>query len=223
MRKNQRKINKLLPLVMITTVLCMMLALGASAIELDQLKAEGFSDCCLENMSCLISHAEGDRLLEDMGDGEPLPTIELTCSTCGNVAVFTMVNDETCQFATIRDGVQYKVILYYDSGRLLLDSQPADENGESIDGGYYCNVASYTVLGKANSSSGGMVGSMVGHVTNGLGGTLRGVGSSIVTFFDNTVLDAEGNLTTFATWSLAFLGIAFGLGALKFIPALVRR
>ena len=68
-----------------------------------------------------------------------------------------------------------------------------------------------------------MVGSMVTTVTAGLGGILVGIGSSIATFFDNTVLDADGNLTTFAIWALAFLGIAFALGVVKFITFLVKR
>lgn len=67
------------------------------------------------------------------------------------------------------------------------------------------------------------VGQMVGTMTTALGGILVGIGSSIVGFFDNTVLTSNGELTTFATWALAFLGIAFGLGVVKFITFLVKK
>ncbi len=68
-----------------------------------------------------------------------------------------------------------------------------------------------------------MVEKMVTHITDALGGTLGGVGSAVVDFFDKTVITETGDLTTFAGWALAFLGISFGLAVLKFIPNLVRR
>lgn len=67
------------------------------------------------------------------------------------------------------------------------------------------------------------VGDMLNPITTGIGGILTGVGSTIVSFVDATVLDDNGNLTTFAVWALAFLGIAFGLGVVKFITFLVKK
>lgn len=68
-----------------------------------------------------------------------------------------------------------------------------------------------------------MVANMIQNIVDAITGVLTGVGSAIVNFFDATVLTAEGDLTTFAVWVLAFLGIGFGLGVVKFITNLIRR
>lgn len=76
---------------------------------------------------------------------------------------------------------------------------------------------------EAPTGSKGMIGNMVKTLTDSLGGILVGVGASVVAFFEGAVLTENGNLTTFATWALAFLGIAFALGVVKFITNLVRK
>lgn len=72
-----------------------------------------------------------------------------------------------------------------------------------------------------------MVTKMITAITEALSGVLSGVGSAIVDFFDTAVIKTgaggETELTTFAIWALAFLGISFGLGVVKFITNLVRR
>lgn len=68
-----------------------------------------------------------------------------------------------------------------------------------------------------------MVQNMITTITDAIGGMLSGVGNAIVEFFDVAVLTSNGELTTFAVWALAFLGIGFGLGVVKFITNLVRR
>lgn len=68
-----------------------------------------------------------------------------------------------------------------------------------------------------------MVTKMITTIVEAITGMLTGVGSAIVDFFDVVVLTADGGLTTFAVWALAFLGIGFGLGVVKFITNLVRR
>lgn len=67
-----------------------------------------------------------------------------------------------------------------------------------------------------------MVQKMITTITDAIGGVLRGIGGAIVDFFDVAVLNTDGELTTFAVWALAFLGIGFGLGVVKFITNLVR-
>ena len=67
-----------------------------------------------------------------------------------------------------------------------------------------------------------MVTKMITTITEAIGGVLSGIGGAIVDFFDTAVLTAEGEMTTFAVWALAFLGISFGLGVVKFITSLVR-
>lgn len=67
-----------------------------------------------------------------------------------------------------------------------------------------------------------MVTEMITSIVEAIKGILTGVGSAIVDFFNVAVLTTDGKLTTFATWVLAFLGIGFGLGVVKFITNLVR-
>lgn len=66
-----------------------------------------------------------------------------------------------------------------------------------------------------------MVTKMISAITQAISGVLSGIGGAIVDFFDVAVLNGS-ELTTFATWALAFLGIGFGLGVVKFITNLVR-
>ena len=68
-----------------------------------------------------------------------------------------------------------------------------------------------------------MVQNMVTSVTDAIGGLLTGVGSAVTDFFDCVVLNEAGELSTFAVWTLAFLGVGFGFGVVKFITNLVRR
>ena len=63
---------------------------------------------------------------------------------------------------------------------------------------------------------GGIVTTMIEAIT----GFFTGIGSAIVEFFDGVVLTAEGGLTTFATWTLVFMGVSF---ACTFIWALLRK
>ena len=71
-----------------------------------------------------------------------------------------------------------------------------------------------------------MVTKMISTIVEAISGLLTGVGTSIVNFFDGTVIakTAEGGveLTTFAVWALAFLGIGFVFGTIKYIMGLVR-
>ena len=68
-----------------------------------------------------------------------------------------------------------------------------------------------------------MVQEMISTVTQSISGILTGIGSAIVDFFDVAVLTTNGELTTFAVWALAFLGVSFGLGAIGWIVGKVGR
>ena len=67
-----------------------------------------------------------------------------------------------------------------------------------------------------------MVTKMISAIVEAISGMLTGIGTSIVGFFDGTVIGSEGELTTFATWCLAFLGIGFAFGIVKWVTAKVR-
>lgn len=68
-----------------------------------------------------------------------------------------------------------------------------------------------------------MVQKMITAIIDAISGMLTGIGTSVVQFFDGTVLSTDGELTTFAVWALAFLGIGFAFGAVKYIMGLIRR
>lgn len=47
----------------------------------------------------------------------------------------------------------------------------------------------------------------VTQIVSGFTALLSGIGSGIVDLFDNLILNADGQLTTFATWIAVFMGI----------------
>lgn len=51
-------------------------------------------------------------------------------------------------------------------------------------------------------------------VVGAISAFLNGMGTTIVDFFDNVVVH-EGQLTTFAGWTLAFVGIGFAAGLVR--------
>ena len=68
-----------------------------------------------------------------------------------------------------------------------------------------------------------MVANIVQTVTSAIGSFVTGIGTSVVDFFNTTVLTTDGELTTFATWALVFLGIGFGSMIFKWVTNLIRR
>ncbi len=68
-----------------------------------------------------------------------------------------------------------------------------------------------------------MVANIIQTVTTAIGSFVTGIGSSVVDFFNTTVLTSDGELTTFATWSLVFLGVGFGSMIFKWVTNLIRR
>mgnify|MGYP000009473235 CR=1 FL=1 len=64
------------------------------------------------------------------------------------------------------------------------------------------------------------LGAIVTTIVEAIAAFFTGVGSAIVDFFNGIVLTPEGGLTTFATWTLVFMGVSF---ACTFIWALLRK
>ena len=64
------------------------------------------------------------------------------------------------------------------------------------------------------------LGAIVTTIVEAIAAFFTGVGSAIVDFFEGIVLTSEGGLTTFATWTLVFMGVSF---ACTFIWALLRK
>ena len=61
---------------------------------------------------------------------------------------------------------------------------------------------------------------VVGAIISTITTFLSGVGTAFVEFFDVTLLTAEGQLTTFATWCLVLIGLTF---AMTVIGAVLRK
>ena len=73
--------------------------------------------------------------------------------------------------------------------------------------------------GSGVASDKGFVSSVTTAVVQSVGVFLKGMGSTVVDFFENVVLttNAEGQrtLSTYAVWTLAFVGFGFGAGFLR--------
>ena len=68
-----------------------------------------------------------------------------------------------------------------------------------------------------------MVSEIITTVTTAIGSFVSGIGTTVVDFFNATVLTADGKLTSIATWALVFLGIGFGSMIFKWVTNLIRR
>ena len=68
-------------------------------------------------------------------------------------------------------------------------------------------------------NNGGLVQTIIGDITNAISVFMQNMGRTLVDFFDNVVVN-EGKLTTFATWTLVFVGVGFGS---KFVGKLMRK
>ena len=211
MRK-RKVIKKVLPFALAVVLLLSMFALGASALAYEDY---GLCDCIMERYFCVgtLDVTSANVVLE--------------CPVCG------MDYEIESEFAEVPDS--YDPFYCSDNLYYLEDASIYDDGGDGVYVGFnYFHPETHveeSIRGKVKSvnvlssivDSPSVVGNMTATITNALGGILLGVGGGIVQFFDNTVLDSNGNLTTFAIWALAFLGIAFALGVVKFITFLVKR
>ena len=140
----------------------------------------------------------------------------IECSSCMTTYAITIVDGWSQVLTT--DCEYYEMYLFKDdSDNVKLSIFNGMSDG--LQNVSYFDVESVVVT----YENGHMLHSMVGSVTTGLGGILKGIGGSVVTFFDNTVLDVNGDLTTFAVWALAFLGIMLAVGIARFITNIVRK
>lgn len=199
--KNQKRVFA------ITLVVLMLATIFTVSASADTVFNDPLCECFTPDSFIELGDKVGERSYKATGE----------CSVCHTSYEFVL--DEV-----------YNIYPYYQPCRTLSDENGNlyflealwhDEDKASVGDCSDLLVTSVSVIDAAGDK--GMVGSMVGTITQGVGGILVGVGSSIVGFFDSAVLDDNGNLTTFATWALAFLGIAFGLGVVKFITYLVKK
>ena len=107
-----------------------------------------------------------------------------------------------CSFADLYDD---RVELFDMDGEVVeLSCQSVDDFPESI---------------TAPTTPNGIAQTVTKDVTSAIGVFLKGIGSTLTNFFDNVVLttNAEGQriLSTFAGWTIAFVGIGFGAGLLR--------
>ena len=103
----------------------------------------------------------------------------------------------------------------------FLEALWCHENKETVGDCSDLLVSSVSVIDAVGDK--GMVGDMANAVSDTIGGLLKGVGHTVISFFDKVVLAADGGLSTLATWTLVLLGVSFGLGAIGWIIGKVRR
>lgn len=56
-----------------------------------------------------------------------------------------------------------------------------------------------------------MVSEIINQIVMAFTTFISGLGTAIVDFFEGLILDSEGQLTAFASWGLAFLGLGFAV------------
>lgn len=203
-KKNKtKKTRKLLPVLLCIVLMLSVFTLSAFAEE---------TECDING------HQPSDSNFNGV-EGECV----YSCGVCGEevkcYATFISVDTPECGTET--------TFSYYDSFNLKEDGSVEVnavfacncEEGHSPYGYYLLTP----IVDTPETENKSLIGSMISTITDSLGGILVGVGSSIVAFFNGTVLTAEGELTTFAIWALAFLGIGFGFGVIKFITNIVRK
>ena len=196
-KKNKRKQNrKILPVILVIISLVSVLAVSASASE---------PDC-----GCTIGDY-GSAVVE-FYQTEVTDYWKLECESCGEIRYYY----EEGSFERLSDyyilegpegkptySVTYCFTNENDEDMIVFSPGRVDGLPENV----------------TPEPTGGIVATIAKDVTSAVGVFLKGIGSTLVDFFDNVVIttNAEGQrvLSTFAGWTLAFVGIGFGAGLLR--------
>ena len=207
-KKNKtKKSRKLLPVLLCIVLMLSMFTLSAFAEE---------TECDI------YGHQGGDSTFNGVA-GECV----YECGVCDYEVRCYATQDNDIDMSDIECGTEV-YFSYVDTYTGGADGDPivayccyncSCENGHTMDVKWTLTP----IVDTPETENKSLIGSMISTITDSLGGILVGVGSSIVAFFNGTVLTAEGELTTFAIWALAFLGIGFGFGVIKFITNIVRK
>lgn len=67
-----------------------------------------------------------------------------------------------------------------------------------------------------------MVQEILETITSTVTGLLQGLGTGIVSFFEDLFTDGAGGLSTLAIWVMVLLGVAIALGAVAWVSTLIR-
>lgn len=230
-KKKFPKMKRALPLALVVVMMMTMFVLGTSAQEI-----KGFEVCDhFMDLTVVMTNDEAWANLDDTYDeSSNTHYVYLDCPVCKiryQVFFENTVMDYQNGYVIFRPNFCGDNGYLYDfsdeRNRLtdFLGLEYFDSLDENIDDGESfetCQVVKRIVM-HHESSDGSMVGEMTDTITTSFGGLLKGVGASIVNFFDKTVIAENGGLTTLATWTLAFLGIGFGFMVVKFITNKVRK
>lgn len=209
--KKRKLLKRVLPALFAVVLMLSAFAVGASALTPSE---TGLCECILTN-GVVVTRSQVDLINYEI--------VDVVCPVCESV--YTIGSD--CGEDTFSDYPYYR--LEFDSmedTNIVGGFTCLDENQLEVGDGFearFRDVVKTNTEPAPPTSDSNMVGSMVGTMTQGVGGILVGIGNAIARFFENTVLDANGNLTTFAIWALAFLGIGFAFGVVKFITFLVKK
>lgn len=213
-KKNKRKQLRKIPVVILAMLVM------ASALSVFAFASETRYPCDCGYVT--PSYEEGSAPYDD---GELI----MTCAVCGESysVKITKVEYGESPCRNFDDDAFFVISfdLDLDGYPLLIVSQGHGPETDcdicGFDGDCSCEVVYYTNPKYATTpeSTGGIVVTIAKDVTSAVGVFLKGIGSTLTNFFDNVVVttNAEGQrvLSTFAGWTLAFVGIGFGAGLLR--------
>lgn len=195
-KKNKRKQNrKILPVVLVIVMLVSMLAVSASAAE---------PECgCYDDDPFSVVFFFRRSEVKDYWI--------LECDSCHVLRYFY----EAGSFERFT-GYEVDSSLYHGVEDSLTVGMCGGDEGLCVD---FNPMRVDGLPSNVPEATGGIVATIAKDVTSAVGVFLKGIGSTLTNFFDNVVVttNAEGQrvLSTFAGWTLAFVGIGFGAGLLR--------
>ena len=215
-KKKFPKMKRALPLALVVVMMMTMFVVSASASVM--YRDTELCDHLLDYDNPIYFFADVFEYNDDDA------RIEFTCPECGQRF------EIGCPLGEPAEGDRCKVMLGVDGDTnevwvdLFYYSGDTDSKHGATEYLTYANkLASAAPPSTGTNTPDSMVGEMTDTITTSFGGLLKGVGASIVNFFDKTIIAENGGLTTLATWTLAFLGIGFGFMVVKFITNKVRK
>lgn len=212
--KKRKILKRALPAFLAVMLILSVFVVGASAAT-----AEDFGLCsCILGQEHVFTADQYESF--EVSNAGYYKLVNATCKSCGTVYKFK-VNYWESLVDYGADSVSV-VLQISDDGESISAITEMRQGGDAVDGdSVFLTKDDIQVVPRGND--GDMVGDMVSTITTTIGGMLKGIGNTLVSFFDNVVLNAEGKLTTFSIWVLAFLGVSFGLGAIGFVIGKVRK
>ena len=189
-KNKKRRARKYLPVILVVLMLVVALPVSVFADE-----------TACDDGHCWIPSGYVDEFVEEA---------QFYCDWCGKSGTYTVERpavDTDCDCELYFSYVD----VYYDGDDCIVGLVAYDCDCGS---GYSAEWVFREKLAPAPTESKGIVSTIVSDVTTAVSTVLKGIGSTLVNFFDTAVVK-DGKLTTYAAWTLTFVGIGFGAGFLR--------